>query len=167
MQLAAAQQLIEEQPAVAATGDEIARVLDAAKISTEGQLLDALEHRRTLIGLSLVSLDQLSGLAVGHSSKCLSPARIKSPTTRTLFALLDSLAFSVVLIVDPDKAERVSPSWRPRAEAKVRVCALSPIALQRARPIIVAELARRAARPKWRDVPAPMFLRALLSEDAP
>ena len=144
----------------------ISRAFWTLKISAEGELLDALEHRRTLIGLSLVSLDQLSGLASGHSSKCLSPARTKSPTTRTLFALLDSLALSLVLLIDGSKVERISPSWRPRSEAKVREKALSPVALQRARPIVVADLARKASRPRWAGIDARTFLKAMAGEEA-
>jgi hypothetical protein len=152
---------LEEAPA----DDAIARVLADAKIGTEGELLDALEHRRTLINLSLASLDHLSGLTTGHSSKCLSPARTKSPTTGTLFALLDSLALSVVLVVDGAKLERVGSQWMPRHEEWVRRRALSPTALQRARPVILAELARKAARARWAGVDARTFVKAMAGEE--
>jgi hypothetical protein len=154
--------IVDEVSAAPTADDEVARALDTAKISTEGELLDALEHRRTLIGLSVASLDQLSGLAVGHSTKTLGPARIKSPTARTLFRLLDSLALSVVLLVDPSKADRVQAQWRPRHEAKVRVRRPSQLALQRSRPIIVAELTRKAA--KRPGIDALTFLREMAGD---
>jgi transcriptional regulator with XRE-family HTH domain len=156
---------LDEVPPVPAD-DAVARMLREAALVSEGELRDAVEARRVQIGLSLAALDQLSGLSVGHASKALSPARLKSPTLKTLFALLDALALSIVLVVDGAKAERISPSWRPRAEMKVRTRSLSPLALQRARPMVLAELARRAARPKWAKVSARDFMRAQMEKSA-
>jgi hypothetical protein len=150
---------LDEAPAIAA-GDA------AIALATEGELLDAVEARRTQIGLALADLDRLSGLALGHSSKCLSPARLKCPTTRTLYALLDALALSIVLAVDPAKAARVSPSWRRRDETHVRDRALSPRALERARPVVLAELARKASRQRWKGASARDFVRAMMEADA-
>jgi hypothetical protein len=150
---------IEEAPAAA--DDALARLLADARLADEAALLDAVEARRVQIGLSLAALDQLAGLAVGHSSKCLSPARLKRPTTGTLYALLDVLALSVVLVVDGAKASRIAPSWRARDEAHVRQRALSPTTIERARPHVLAELAQKAARPRWANVPAKDFLRAM------
>jgi hypothetical protein len=144
----------------------VARILDAAKIATEAELLDALEHRRVQIGLSLASLDQLSRLALGHSTKALGPARQKSPSARTLYRLLDSLAFSIVLVIDGAKVERMQPQWRARNETKVTQRAMSQITISRARPHILAELARRAARPRWAGVDARTFLQAMAGDDA-
>jgi hypothetical protein len=149
--------LPDEAPAIAAGTDAIA-------LAGEGQLLDAIEARRVQIGLALADLDRLSGLALGHASKVLSPARLKRPSTGTLYALLDALALSIVLVVDPAKAARISPSWRPRDETHVRDRALSPRALERARPVILAELARKASRPRWARMPARDFLRAMVEQ---
>jgi hypothetical protein len=158
---------LDEISAAPTADDEVPRILDAAKIATEAELLDAIESRRVQIGLSVATLDRLSGLAFGHSSKALSPARTKRPTVRTLFRLLDALAFSIVLVIDGAKAERMSSQWQPRDEMKVRARPLSPIVIARARPQVVADLLRRASRPRWKDTPAPMFLRALMHEDGP
>jgi hypothetical protein len=161
MQLA----LVEEAPAVAA-GDEVARILADARIADEGALLDAIEARRVELQMSNASLEQVAGLCVGHVSKLLSPARGRSPSLRTLDRILAAVQLSIVLVRDPSRA--AGASWKPRDEAHVRSRPLSPIALQRARPVVLAELARKASRPKWKDVPAPTFLRALMmSEDAP
>jgi transcriptional regulator with XRE-family HTH domain len=153
---------IEEMPA--APADPVAQMLDAAKISTEAELLDALEHRRTQIGLSLASFAKLSGLAAGHPGTAIGPARTKSPSARTLYRMLDALALSIVLVVDGAKAERVQPQWRPRDERKVRVRAMSPTTIARAKPHVVSELLRRASRPRWQNTSARDFLRALTQE---
>jgi hypothetical protein len=154
---------LDEAPAVAAD-DAVARVLADARLADEAALLDAVEARRLQVGLSLAALDQLAGLALGHASKCLSPARLKRPSTRTLYALLDALALSIVLVVDGAKASRISPSWRQRDQAHVRQCALSPTAIERARPHVLAELARKAARPRWANVPAKEFMQAMVEQ---
>jgi transcriptional regulator with XRE-family HTH domain len=143
----------------------VARLLADARLSDEAALLDAAEARRVQIGLSLAELDRLSGLTVGHASKCLSPGRTKSPSTRTLYAMLDTLGLSLLALVDGAKVSHMSPSWRPRAENKVRQRALSPVTLQRARPIVLRELLRRARHPRWKDTPAPAFLQAMALED--
>jgi hypothetical protein len=65
-------------------------------------------------------------------------------------------------VIDPTKASRISPSWKPRDASHVRDRALSAKALERARPAILAELARKAARPRWAEVPAREFMRAMV-----
>jgi hypothetical protein len=153
---------LDEVPAIAAGDDAIARVLAEARLGTEAELLDAIESRRAQVGISNAVLDQLCGFAVGYASKCLSPARSKRPTTPTLFAMLDALALSVVLVIDPTKAARISPSWKPRDASHVRDRALSAKALERARPVVLAELARKASRPRWAETSAREFMQAMV-----
>jgi transcriptional regulator with XRE-family HTH domain len=162
MNMLAPMPLDEEPPAA---DDLVSRVLADARLGTEAELLDALEARRVQINLSNAELERLAGLTVGHVSKCLSPARSRSPTLRTVDRLMMALGMSWVLLIDPQKVSRISPSWRPRDLSHVRQRALSPTTIARATPHVLAALARRASRPKWKDVPAPMFLRALMQED--
>jgi hypothetical protein len=61
----------------------------------------------------------------------------------------------------------MQPQWRRRHEEKVRVRPLSATTIARARPTILAELARRASRPRWANVPAREFMQALVREDVP
>jgi transcriptional regulator with XRE-family HTH domain len=158
---------IDELPPVAEDGGAFARMLDGAKRGSEQQLLDALDARRVQINLSNAELERAAGLTVGHVSKCMSPSRARSPTLRTLFALLDAVALSVVLVIDPSKVERISPSWRPRDASHVRNRPLSPAVLERARSAIIAELARRASRRRWASVSARDFMRAMVKEARP
>jgi hypothetical protein len=92
------------------------------------------------------------------------PARLKRPTTGTLYALLDALALSVVLVVDGTKVSRISPAWRQRDQAHVRTRALSLTTIERALPAILAELARRAARPRWAGIDARTFIKAMAEQ---
>jgi hypothetical protein len=155
---------LDEVSAMVAADDAVARMLADARLATEGELLDAVEARRTQVSLSFADLDRLSDLALGYSSKCLSPAHSKTPTTKTLLALLDALALSVVLVVDGAKAAHKSPSWRPRDETHVRARSLSPKALLRARPVVMSELLRKAARPRWAGVDARTFIKAMVEQ---
>jgi hypothetical protein len=157
-------QLVEEQPASAA-GDQIARILTDARLSDGAALLDALEARRVELGLSNRTCELAAGLCDGHLTKVCGPAREKSPTLVTLDKLLSALGLSIVLVNDPEKIEAVRIRWKPRAEAKVRVRALSSTTVARAKPIIVAELLRRASRPRWAGVDAQTFLKAMAGEE--
>jgi hypothetical protein len=152
---------LDEAP-ITAGDDAIARVLADARLGTEAELLDAIESRRAQVGISNATLDQLCGFAIGYASKCLSPARSKRPTTPTLYALLDALGLSLCLLVDADKVARMSQSWRARDASHVRTRPLSPTTIARARPIVLAELARKAARPRWAEAPAREFLQAMV-----
>jgi transcriptional regulator with XRE-family HTH domain len=158
---------LDEPPTIPAADDPVAQLLADAKLSSEAEVLDALEARRVQINLSNAELERLAGLTVGHATKCLGPARSRSPTLATVDRLLAATGMSWLFLIDPAKVARVQPLWKPRAASKVRVRELSAITLQRAKPAILAELLRKASRPKWRDMPAPMFLRALMQEDGP
>jgi hypothetical protein len=147
--------------------DEVARILAAARIADGPSLLDALEARRNELGLSNATVEELGGLTSGHLTKIAGPARSRSPTLATLDRLMVVLGLSFVLVRDPEKVERVQSRWRPRAASKVRHRALSATTIARAKPHVLAELARKASRPKWKETPAPMFLRALMQEDGP
>jgi hypothetical protein len=147
LQLAPAQ--LDEAPTVAAD-DPVAR--------------DALEARRNQLHLSNSTVEKLANLCQGHCTKILGPSREKSPTLKTLDALLETFALSIVLINDPTKAERLPP-WRLRDERKVRTRALSLTTIARAKPHVVSALLRRARHPRWKDTPAPAFLQAMALED--
>jgi transcriptional regulator with XRE-family HTH domain len=153
---------IEEAPVPPA--DEVARALSAAKLSDEGALLDAIDARRIQLCLSNATLEQISGLAVGHIAKVCGPSRLKSPSAKTLYAVLDAVGLSLVLVIDGAKAARISPSWRQRDASHVRARPPSPVAVAKSRPIVLAELARKASRGRYRTMPAPMFLKALMQE---
>jgi hypothetical protein len=75
---------------------------------------------------------------------------------------MTALSLSWVLVVDPAKM-RGQPLPR-RVEAQVRVRAISQSAIAAARPHVLDELLRRAARRKWAGVDAKAFMRAMAQE---
>jgi hypothetical protein len=153
--------------ALAVADDPVARILSDARIGDGQQLLDALEAKRNELHLSNAAVEKLANLCDGHCTKILGPSREKSPTLRTLDAILEVFALSIVLINDPSKAARVQPLWKVRDASHVRRHQLSSVTISRARPHILAELARRASRPRWAGVNARTFMRALMQEDGP
>jgi hypothetical protein len=155
----------EEAPAVAAS-DDVARMLADAKLSDGTALLDAIEAKRNELNLSNAAVEKLANLSDGHCTKVLGPSREKSPTLKTLDALLEVLALSIVLVNDPAKAARVQPLWVPRSVSKVRQRQLSPTTIERARPHVLADLARKAARSRWASVDARTFVKAMAGEEA-
>jgi hypothetical protein len=160
MNLQLAPSPIDEASAVSA-GSASAHV---ARLGDEAAVLDAIEARRVQLGLSNATLERLSGLCIGHVTKIAGPSREKSPTLTTLDRVMAVLGLSFVLVLDPSKIERAQSMWRHRAEAKVRHRALSPTTIARARPHVMARLAKRAAHPRWANVPARAFVQAMMSE---
>jgi hypothetical protein len=155
---------IDEVPVVAA-GDDVTRMLDAAKIADGAALLDALEARRIELNLSNAALEDLAGLSRGFCTKLLGPGRERGrPTLPVVDRLMLALGLSYVLITDPDKLARVQSRWKPRDEAHVRATPLSPTTIRKARPAVLEDLLRRAARRKWRGVPAKDFLKAMAEQ---
>jgi DNA-binding phage protein len=153
---------ITETSTVAADDDALARVLAGARLGDEAALLDALEARRVELGLANTMVEEAAGLCAGHLTKVLGPSKQRSPTLQTLDKVLRVLGLSIVLVCDP--AKRIETSWRRRDETHVRQRQLSATTLERARPTILAELARRASRPKWRNMPARDFVAAMVRE---
>jgi hypothetical protein len=158
--------VVEEQPAVATTGDEVARILADAKLSDGAALLDALEARRVELGLSNRTCELAAGLCDGHLTKLCGPSRERSPTLVTLDKVLNVLGLSIVLVRDPAKIEAVRVRWTPRARSKVRERQLSPTTIARARPHVLSDLARKAARPRWAGVDARTFIKAMVGENS-
>lgn len=64
---------------------------------------------------------------------------------------------------DPQRYAR-TPSWKPRDAAKVRERHLSPTTIALARPHVLAELMRRAKRPRWAGVDARTFLEEMMEK---
>jgi hypothetical protein len=144
--------------------DEVPAAASDARLADEASLLDAIEARRNELQLSNSMVESLAGLGVGHLTKIAGPSREKSPTLTTLDRAMAVLGLSFVLVLDPSKIELAQSLWRRRAETKVRCRALSPTTISRARPHVVAELARRAVRPRWANMPAREFMETLLQE---
>jgi hypothetical protein len=118
-------------------------------VADPGALLDALKARQGELDLSNATVEAIAGIAEGHLDKVIGPSRQKSPSLTMLFALMESLGLSVVLVRDPAGALKIGHLWKSRDRKKVRNTLLGKTTLKRARPLILSELARRAGRARW------------------
>jgi hypothetical protein len=118
-------------------------------VADPGALLDALRARQGKLELSNATVEAIAGIAEGHLDKVIGPSRQKSPSLTMLFALMETLGLSVVLVPDPAWALKFGHLWKSRDRAKVRNTLLGKTTLKRAWPLILSELARRAGRARW------------------
>jgi hypothetical protein len=106
-----------------------------------------LRAQKERLGLSDLQLDAIAGLTDGHTGKLLGPAMVKTIGGLTFTPLLDALQLSGTLFIDGTKPLRKAER---RAERAVRDNGrVGRDAIQRARPAVLAEQARKAAAKRW------------------
>lgn len=89
-----------------------------AKIITSlDDLIEALRQRRDELDISHETIDDLSGLQSGYTSKVM--ARMKGLGPVSLPALLGALACGLVLVEDPVQRTLIEPRWERRKRAPV------------------------------------------------
>ncbi len=107
-------------------------------------LVDCFAALRNHLQLSNESCEELAGLCAGHVDKVLGPTRVKnlSPWLFDLFCQLFAVEFHAK--VDLTQARKMESRWERRDKSQIRPPArLSKAILDRARPIILSEMARR------------------------
>jgi hypothetical protein len=91
-------------------------------IRTYGDLLAALRDRRDELGITIETLDAVTGLAQGHVGKLLAVPPFKRLGPLSLEYVLGGLALKLTLSEDAEQLERVRPmlqkrevkDWRPK-----------------------------------------------------
>jgi hypothetical protein len=119
-------------------------------------LADALAALKNFRGLSNESLEHLTGLARGHVDKMLGPNPQKSIGKATLKYLLLALAGRLVLELDPEQEKLMASRWERRNHKQIHnnnAHPISSIVLQRAMPVIFAQLSRKAALARLTKIP--------------
>jgi hypothetical protein len=119
------------------------------------ELADALAALKTFRGLSNEEVEHLSGLTQGAVDKMLGPQRVKGVGKNSLPWLLAALAGRLVLIRDFQQEQIMRSRWQRRNSAKVRINAqpLSISIVERAKPKIFSEYARRSALARLTKIP--------------
>jgi hypothetical protein len=84
--------------------------------------VELLRARKAELGLSNDVMDDLAGLARGHSDKLVGPSQTKGIGPVTFGLVLDVLGLSGTLYVDPAKAAKLEERWRrdQRMESRAR-----------------------------------------------
>jgi hypothetical protein len=84
-------------------------------ITTLDDLIEALRQRRDELDISHETIDAVSGLQSGYTSKVM--ARMKGLGAVSLPALLGALAVGLVLVEDPLQRSLIEPRWERRKRA--------------------------------------------------
>jgi hypothetical protein len=121
-------------------GDIIATVRRASDWAT------AFRAMKDILGLSDAFCDQVGGLAVGHTSKCLGPSATKNigPVPFDVFCEMFAVEFRMTINIDAMK--RMVDRWEQRNQDRVRIENRRPskAILERAKPYVISQLAREA-----------------------
>jgi hypothetical protein len=109
-----------------------------------GSLVDALRAAKEYREISHETLEQIAGLCGGFVDKLLGVNQDKKIGPLTLGLLLAALGVRLRLEPDPEQAQRMAHRWDKRNSKQVRVCrTVSQYALDRCRPVILSEMARK------------------------
>ena len=85
-----------------------------APIRSMPELLDALRARRDALNISHETLDSISGLQSGYTSKLLAPKPIKNLGPITMGPLLGALGLAIVVVEDQAAVAAVKSRWVKR-----------------------------------------------------
>jgi hypothetical protein len=119
-------------------------------IRSYGEFIDGLRARKVALGMSDLVVDEVAGLAHGHFGKIVT--HLRGIGASTLFPVLNALGLSVVLVEDADKLTARGDVER-RIEHHVRrerPLMSKELAARIARPAVLQQLARKAAKAKWK-----------------
>ncbi len=83
------------------------------------ELLAVLRKRKAALQLSDAIVDELAGMAAGHTGKLLGPAPVKTLGAVSLSALLSVLALRLIIVEDTEQAARIGRRWQRRTERAV------------------------------------------------
>jgi hypothetical protein len=114
-------------------------------------------------GISSALLDELSGLAKGHSGKLLGDAQVKQFGLFSLFAIMATLGIRCRFEEDPAMAEQMRPHWEPCQALQRRTCRqarLGKTTMARVFPFVSKEIAKRGGEAR-RDKLSPAQRRAI------
>jgi hypothetical protein len=113
-------------------------------LRTADDVIESLRARKDAIGLSNETLEDICGLTTGHADKVLGPSRVRSPSLALLMALVGALGLAVQLV-----ARSRSQSLAAVAHRECDDHRISKVAVQKARPIVLARAARKAVNARW------------------
>jgi hypothetical protein len=117
-----------------------------AVVRRHSEIASAYRLVKDMLQLSDAFCDDVGGLAVGHTGKCLGPSSTKSigPVPFDIFNEL--LAVEWHLVINPEAVRRMESRWEQRNQDRVRIENRRPskAILERAKPYVISQLAREA-----------------------
>jgi hypothetical protein len=120
-------------------------------VRSYSDLITALRAVKQFRQLSDAELEALAGLTRSHWTKIAGACPTKRAGPAVLDALLGALAIELHVKPDPQATQRMAHRWTRRRQDAVRTSQpISQSALERCRPIILSELARKGWRTRRR-----------------
>jgi hypothetical protein len=117
-------------------------------LHTPDDVIEALRARKADVGLSDEALEEIVGLCRGHIGKIIGPTRERGASLFTLMMIVGALGCGLALVPDPQAAIR--RRWERRLDSRVRDNGrIGKEAIRKARPLVLAELARRGGLARW------------------
>lgn len=89
-------------------------------IRSMGELLDAMRARRDHLDISHETIDAISGVPDGYTSKLMAPNPIKNLGFKSLGPVLGALGMALVPIEDPEAMAKVQRRWAKRGPSGPR-----------------------------------------------
>jgi hypothetical protein len=114
-------------------------------VRSYSDLITALRAVKNYLQLSNEAVEDLAGITRGHWDKVAGPCPTKKAGAMVLDALLGALAIQLIVQPDPDAAAKVAGRWTRRNECQIRDRRVTQAMLDRCRPVILAEFARKGA----------------------
>jgi hypothetical protein len=120
-------------------------------IRSYDDLITAIRAVKEFLGLSNEAIEDLAGLTRGHWDKVAGRTPVKRMGPMVLNAALGALAIELHVKPDATAAEKMSRRWQRRREDHVRQCQpVSQALLDRVRPLVLSELARKGWQTRHR-----------------
>lgn len=95
-------------------------------IRSQAELLDAIRARRDELNISHETIDDISGLPKGYTSKLLANPPMKNLGHKSLGDLMGALGMALVAVPDPEQIARVEKRWvkrkRPQRLVASTIC---------------------------------------------
>lgn len=85
-----------------------------ALIRTAADIVEAYRRRIAELGIAHSTVDAISGLPDGYTSKLLAPTPMKTMSRAAIELLNGALAMGFIVAVDDEQARRVQARWLPR-----------------------------------------------------
>jgi len=115
-----------------------------AVIRSHAELADAFRAIKDMLQLSDAFCDEIGGLSVGHTSKCLGPTRIKNigPVPFDTFCELFAVEFRMV--INYAAVQRMQERWERRNPERIKIENRKPSKelVARAKPLVLRDFSR-------------------------
>jgi hypothetical protein len=126
--------------------------MSTAPIRSMPELIEALRSRAAELQITHETIDAVSGLQSGYTSKLFAPKPIKNLGPMSFEAILGALGLAVVVVEDPKQVELVKDRWVKRRKPPVPAPIQSALRIEHQVPqeiVVTPALERLLKNPNW------------------